>query len=250
VPKSQWRIEHVAKKPRGGRVITKRAGKHLLRVWYANPGTGSGRAALLQILHPKRENPFCIFGERCKRNPEELVILGLANPHRNPTPTAEQARAADLYSEFHGEDPRKILAVQRSAAMRLDYTALGDLEYIVFQPDGEKEARKIDFTKADGVKLAANAEGTQLYIIDGNQDLSGCLDDFPVDLEKDFLDLGQVVRVSYFTRKKFDGFKPVAYYHDLGEESGVRPRGGYDKLKKEIFIFGGEYKIKPEGIVN
>jgi len=251
VSKRQWRIEHVAAKPRGGRVITKRAGKHLLRIWYPNPRSPE-REKVLQILHPRREsNPHCIFGEGIKRNPEELVILGLANPHRNPTNRDDEARsAADLYAAFHGKDPREVLEIQRSAAMRLDYAALGDLDYVVFLPDDEKDARKIEFTKTDAVKLAANPEGTQLYFIGGNQDLSGCLAEFPIDAEKDFLDLGQVVRVSYFTRKKFDGFQPVYYFHDLGEDGGTCPRGVYDKLKKEIFLIGGDYKIKPEGIVN
>lgn len=248
--KRQWRIEHVAAKPRGGRVITKRSGQHLLRVWYPNPRATAG-AKVLQILHPRREsNPHCIFGEGIKRNPEELVILGLSNPHRNTTNHAEETRAADLYATFHGKDPREVLEIQRSAAMRMDYAALGDLDYLVFLPDGEKDARKIEFTKQDAVKLAANPEGTQLYFIGGNQDLSGCLAEFPIDAEKDLLDLGQVIRVSYFTRKKFDGFQPVYYFHDLGEDGGASPRGIYDKLKKEIFVAGGDYKIQAEGIVN
>lgn len=248
--KGKWRIEHVARKPRGGRVITSHSGQHLLRVWYPNPQRRT-HGKLLEILHPKRENPFCIFGERCKRNPEELVILGLtSNPNQNTNHTSEAVRAAGLYAKFHGKDPAEILLLQRSAAMRSDYTSLGDLEYLVLLPAGETEAREITFDETDKVKLASNADGTQLYILGGNQDLTGALHQFPVDTTKDLIDLGEIIQVSYIARKKFDGFKTYAYYHDLGEESGVRPRAYYDKIKKEIAVVGGEYKIKAEGIIN
>lgn len=243
--KRQWRIEHVARRPRGGRVITKRSGHHLLRVWYPNPQR-QANGQLLEILHPRRENPRCIFGERCKKNPEELIILGLAsNPHKGET-----AQAADLYAAFHGQDPRQVLEVQRSAAVRSDYTALGDLDYLVFLPEKNSDGRKIEFSDDDAVKVASNSAGTQLYLIGGNQDLSGCLDEFPVDSSKDLIGLGPLVRISYLARKKFDGFREIAYYHDLGEETGVPPYGYYDKIKREIFIVGGEYRIQPEGIVN
>jgi hypothetical protein len=183
---------------------------------------------------------------------EELVILGLSNPHRGARGRKRNSSgdAAALYKTFHGRDPKEILEIQQSAAIRQDYTALGDLDYVVFLPDGEKEARKIEFTDRDKVKLASNPEGTQLYFIGGNQNLAQCLDEFPGDHSKDFIDLGETMRVSYLARKSFDGFNPVYYYHDLGEDGGARPRAFYNKLQKVIFLVGGDYKVEAPGIVN
>jgi len=181
---------------------------------------------------------------------EELVILGLTNPHRGACARNSSGSAAALYKKFHGRDPKEILEIQQSAVVLMDYTALGDLEYVVFWPDGQKDARRVDFPESDEVKLASNPAGTQLYFIGGNQDLSRSLKEFPGDHSKDFIDLGDVLRVSYFARKGFDGFEPIYYHHDLGEDGGSRPRAFYNKLQKTIFLVGGDYKVEAPGIVN
>lgn len=160
----------------------------------------------------------------------------------------ETGRAVRLFQTFHGKDPKEILEKQRSAAMRSDYTALGDLEYIVVKaPDGKTE--KIDF-EGDGVKLASAANGAQLYLIGGNQNLNGCLAKFTADTTKDVYDLGEALEVQYLARKAVGNFEPVSWFHKFGEESGARPRLGYDRLRKEVFFAGGEYRIEAPGIIN
>lgn len=187
-----------------------------------------------------------------------LRAVATRNPARaKPTPKSrtrrrnqveETTQAVRLFQTFHGKDPKEILEKQRSAAMRSDYTALGDLEYIVVKaPDGKTE--KIDF-EGDGVKLSSAANGAQLYLIGGNQNLNGCLAKFTADTTKDVYDLGEALEVQYLARKAVGNFEPVSWYHQFGEESGARPRLGYDRLRKEVFFAGGEYRIEAPGIIN
>lgn len=155
---------------------------------------------------------------------------------RNPSDTQQAVR---LFEKFHGRDPKEIAEKHVSAAMRKDYTALGDLERLkVLTP--LRQTAQFNF-EDDGVKLASSPDGKQLYCIGGNQNLSSCLD--KESLEKDFIDLGECVEVQYLARKVHANFEPVSWYHKFGEKTGARPQLAYDKLKRQIFFVGGEYFI-------
>jgi hypothetical protein len=148
-------------------------------------------------------------------------------------------QAVNLYQSFHGQDPKSIVEKHVSAATRLDYTALGDLEYLLVEtPIGGRAKFEFD---GDGVKLASSPDGKQLYCIGGNQNLLHCLD--KDSQQKDFIDLGDGLEVQYLARKVHADFRPVSYYHKFGELNGARPRLMFDKLKKQIFFIGGEYFI-------
>jgi len=199
--------------------------------------------------------------QRRKNLGEELIIFG--NPSRGKNPkrrrrnapegeTSDTKQAVRLFKKFHGKEPAEILELQRSSAIRLDYTALGDLRAIGL---GEAELhgnqlttrwdslQHIDFAKA-GVKLASAPNGKQLYLIGGDQDLNAILGDFEgVDADKDLIDLGAAGFVVYDARKKHSNFEPVEWVHELGEAGGELPRLMYDRLKREAFLVGGEYFI-------
>ena len=164
--------------------------------------------------------------------------------HRNPD---EIESAQRLFKIFHGRDPQAIANEHRSAAMRSEYTTLGDLEYLIVDPP-DKPSVKITFDEDDDVKLASAANGRQLYVIGGNQNLDAMLAKFTEDPGKDFIDLGEGIEVQYLARKIHGNFQPVEWFHKFGREhgqplDGERPRLMYDKLKKEIFFVGGEYFI-------
>lgn len=147
--------------------------------------------------------------------------------------------AVTLFQSFHGKDPREISERQESAAMRLEYTALGALDYIKAKtPLGQVVTFNFD---GDGVKLASSPDGLQLYAIGGNQNVLPLLD--ADSQKKDFIDLGDALEVQYVARKVHGGFQPVSYYHKFGEKTGALPRLMFDKLKKRIFFIGGDYKI-------
>jgi hypothetical protein len=168
---------------------------------------------------------------------ERLAAAGTSRrQRRNPS---EETQAVQLYQSFHGRDPKEIVDKHVSAAVRLEYTALGDLEYLkVITPLGQKAEFHFD---GDRVKLASSPDGKQLYVIGGNQDLRNCLD--KDSLEKDFIDLGEATEVQYLARKVHGNFRPVSYYHKFGEVNGAKPQLMFDKLKKQIFFIGGEYRI-------
>jgi len=169
-------------------------------------------------------------------NPERSTPRRRRRDRRNPD---EETQAVQLYQSFHGRDPKEIVEKHVSAAVRLEYTSLGDLEYLkVITPLGQKAQFNFD---GDRVKLASSPDGKQLYAIGGNQDLRACLD--KDSQEKDFIDLGEGQEVQYLARKVHGGFRPVSYFHKFGEVNGAKPRVMFDKLKKQIFFIGGEYLI-------
>ena len=151
-----------------------------------------------------------------------------------------------LFEKFHGKEPKEIAEKQVSAAVRLDYTALGDLDYLKFETPGGTSAT-ITF-EGDGVKLASSPDGKQLYCIGGSQNLEGVLT--ADSLQKDFLDLGECSEVQYVARKVHNNFEPTQWHHKFGEETGDRPRLMYDRLRKQIFFVGGDYFIDLKGKVS
>lgn len=164
-------------------------------------------------------------------------------------PDDELPEAERLYETFHGREPREILEITRSAIARGEYTAIGDLvEMTIHTPEGDDV--KVGFQK-DGVRLASTAEGTQLALLGGNQDVSGTLKMFgSADMSKDLLDLGEAKQIVYDAAKWQTDFTPQEWKHDFGEESGIRPRVIFDQLNKEIFFAGGTYRVERPGIVD
>jgi hypothetical protein len=292
-----FKIDDIAQKPEGWRVrtiIPRGESQHRIRIGFPPGGRHKGAGRLLQILHPKHENPSCLVtpqraahlaGEELGiANPAELLVLGANSSQQNPGAEllilganpgeTQQAKAAELYRQFQGKEPDKVLELQRSTAMRKDYTGLADLEALVvcehftmeefetFISDMKHENGNfgrvhkpantgiITFGRRDKVKLASNPDGTQLYLLGGNQDLSGCLMDLGVDPRKDLIDLGYCICVRYIAEKAQGNFETALYWHILGEDSKTPPRLFYDKLKRELAFAGGEYVVKAPGIIN
>lgn len=172
-------------------------------------------------LNPKRGGPRRRRTDRRFRNPEETK------------------KAVRLFQGFHGHDPKEIAEKHVSAAVRLDYTAVGDFLYAKTKtPLGE--TAEFNFAD-DGVKLASSPDGRQLYCIGGNQNILPLLDERSA--EKDFIDLGECLEVAYLARKVHGDYRPVEYYHEFGELNGMRPRLMFDKVRKQIFFIGGDYFI-------
>lgn len=94
---SHYRIEHVAMVPRGWKVRTVESGSHLVRIAFPPGRRQRGAGHVVEILHPKHENP-CPGGVRLP-NPAELVLLG-ANPHSD---------AAKGGRHSHEHNPARVL---------------------------------------------------------------------------------------------------------------------------------------------
>lgn len=189
----------------------------------------SDREALIQATRDWKEQ------ERLAKNPKRAT-RGRRRADRNPSETKQAVR---LFQGFHGHDPKEIAEKHVSAAVRLDYAAIGDLIYVkTLTPLDEKAEFTFD---GDGVKLASSPDGKQLYCIGGNQNILPLLEDRSA--EKDFIDMGECLEVAYLARKIHGDFRPVEYYHEFGEINGMRPRLMFDKVRKQLFFIGGDYFI-------
>ena len=283
---SGFNVEHVRKAPAGHKIRTALAGRHRVRIAFPPGAKQKGSGQVIEILHPKGENPKCAVtqahaekiagkfppelacgGERTanrkrsrnrRKNSPELLIF---NPPRRKSKTRpgagrrrrklnpdQQAEAEELYTMFHGEKPEEILEVQESAAMRQTYSGLGDLLQLVVERASDQKQIELLF-EGDDVIVASSPDGKQLYFIGGNQNLNGSLEQFDADTSKDFMDLGECVEIAYHTRKYFDGFQPIDYFHKLGEETGEIPRLFYNKIQKRMMLVGGAYKVELENLV-
>lgn len=63
------------------------------------------------------------------------------------------------------------------------------------------------------------------------------------------VEIGPLVGVIYRTAKgNSDG--PDDWIHEFGEEGGALPILSYDPDSKDLLIIGGDYDVRPEGIVD
>jgi hypothetical protein len=163
---------------------------------------------------------------------------------RNP---AEDAAA--LYEEFHGVPSAEEVVVTEEVRYHGNLAGLGDLvEIVVKTPSGYKAV--LDFDKS-GTLLCSSEDGKQLYLRGGDQSID--LDAIHMSGEewlRDSMLLGQVLKMTYRTAKKFDNLKVLDYEHKLGEESDVRPELTYDVLNNTLSIVGGQYDVLGVGITN
>jgi hypothetical protein len=194
----------------------------------------------------KKRNSARLDKQKAARDRAAKIRAARGNPkkknrarRRRNAANSETEQAVSLYGIFHGKDAQEILEKHRSAAIRSDYTALGDLEYLQVQtPLGQKVTFQFE---GDHVKLASSPDGKQLYCIGGNQNIAPCLD--KDSMAKDIIDVGDCIEVAYTARKIHSNYEAVEWYHKFGEDSGALPRIVFDKLKKELFFAGGEYFI-------
>ena len=68
--------------------------------------------------------------------------------------------------------------------------------------------------------------------------------------DKDVVEIGPCIYISYRTVKGFHDFEPTTYWHEFGEEDEIYPILCYDRLNQQLFLASGNYRIRPEGIVN
>jgi hypothetical protein len=243
-PSAQQRQKQKAARERAARIRAARLSNvPPQRMVKAGPGT-IGRS--LELKHAKKK---LAAARRAKQKGDIEFWGGQVRSLRNPSETTQAVR---LFQKFHGKDPKGIAEAQRSAVIREDYTAVGKLVALCMDDYGWPDRKitnewdklpAITFEK-DGVTLASSPNGRQLYFIGGRQNLDACLEDFEgVDPSKDFIDLGEVFVIVYEARKSHNNFEPTDWVHQLGGKNQERPRLMYDKLKKEMFLAGGEYFI-------
>ena len=183
-----------------------------------------------------------------KKFARELAARRKHNPKRhgrrrkNQETADVQLKAAErMYTKFHGRKPKGHSIVEQA---RVIPSVLSDLGKMI-----ELEVRPLGTLKFNGtgVRLGVTGEGGQLYFVKGDQSIS--LAGIP-HKGKDHVDLGFAHKIVYLTSKDFHNFEPSEYVHRFGEEDRIRPTAHYDVRSKRLYLTGGNYQVRREGIVN
>lgn len=165
------------------------------------------------------------------------------------TQNPETSSASSAYEEFHGAPPTSISEIREDEIYSDDTWKCGALvELKVATVNGLDATITFD---GDAPSLAANADGTQLYFLGGDQALD--LSSLKLDGKKwlrEHMVIGVLYELTYRTEKGFHNFKLTDYYHQLGEETGVQPMLNYDTLNSRLSVVGGQYHITARGIEN
>lgn len=182
----------------------------------------------------------------------EKALAAAGRRRRNP-----EAEADRMYESFHGRPADQTIEVEEEfhehdhlatlgVFVNLICHTLSGYEVVIGLSEAESAKQDFDEESADPdtIFLASNEEGTQLYLVGGDQE---------VDLDRihmggkwkhDDMILGELVELTYRTRKKFDKFKLTDYYHEVGEDSGERAMLRYEPRSKHLYVSGGKYQIK------
>jgi hypothetical protein len=176
---------------------------------------------------------------------------GRSNPRgRKRNGEIEDAQA--MFQKFHGRKSTTIEEVQQRQQYRRTMSGLGVLMFLRTDLTQEWNGKGVGltFSEEDKVIVSSDPAGNQIYFLGGNQDVTGILPKRGVDRNKDFIDMGECDCIIYTADKDFDGFEPKDYQHEFGEETGERPRLMFDRLNQQLYLIGGAYEVKREGIVN
>lgn len=169
------------------------------------------------------------------------------NPRRRNGSDDEMTAAARQFEAFHGKAPERIIEIEQAYRYPATFAELGHLKELRF----DLNARNRDFPLTGfgkACQVVCTPDGSNIYFIGGDQSID--FEALDIASDKDFVDLGPCGYISYHTVKGFHDFAPITYYHQFGEEDKIRPSLTYDRLNKTLFLVSGNYRVRPEGIVN
>lgn len=162
---------------------------------------------------------------------------------RNPD---DLKSAAAMYETFHQRAPGHILEFEQGYQYPQNYAEMGKLKELRFFLD--KANPDFPLTSFGECLAVCTPDGNNIYFVGGDQSIDFAALGFSSD--KDFVELGPCGYIVYDTTKGFHDFRRTNYWHRFGEEDGIFPRLGYDRLNRTLFLLGGNYRVKREGIVN
>jgi hypothetical protein len=174
---------------------------------------------------------------RTPKKKRSLFAKELARARRN-NPDSE----GEMVESFHGRKPEGEVEVTEVEKFNSRLAVIGDLVELVVK--GHKEVVRIFFPK-DRPRLCCDGQGKNLEIVGGDQSLE-------VEPDKNLVPIGFCHKIVYETDKHHldDSNGEVAQYeHEFSEESrGPQPMLVYDARNRKMFLVGGSYEVKAEGI--
>lgn len=168
------------------------------------------------------------------------------NPRRRRNQN-EMDAAIEKFTEFHGKPPSRIIEYEIDDTHYPDNLAeMGKLKELRFDLDSSN--RDFPLRSFGQCQATCTPDGRNIYFIGGDQSLT--LENLDIASDKDAIELGPCTYIEYHTVKGFHDFEPTDYHHRFGEEDGIMPVLCYDRLNRSLFLVGGNYSVRPEGIVN
>ncbi len=181
-----------------------------------------------------------------------------------------------LATEFHGRAPRDIIEYAEQEHYQSKLFVMGELEELNVLKANGKGYETIRFKSNGGMGVstytgenddttvlvcAQAVGGNQIEFVGGDQELEfsdkivNSLGMDPDSLNKEWIEVGDVFSITYFTDKHhLEGPKYQAngtsYEHEFGEEGGSMPVLFYNFANSKLYLAGGSYTVKSEGISN
>lgn len=154
--------------------------------------------------------------------------------------------AAAQFERFHGKEPGKVVEYLEELRYPDKFAELGRLvELRIYLNDDNPD---FALTRFGSTQVVSTPDGSNIYFLGGDQAIDLAALDIASD--KDYVELGPCTYISYYTIKGFHDFQPTTYWHQFGEEDGIFPTLVYDRLNKRLCLQSGNYRVRPEGIVN
>lgn len=158
----------------------------------------------------------------------------------------DMTAAERKFEEFHGRPATRIIDYETSYRYPEHFAEMGKLVELKFHLD--KLNPEFSLVKFKGTQAVCTPDGQNIYFIGGDQSLD--FEAMNIASDKDFVELGPCKYICYDTVKGFHDFQQTDYWHLFGEEDNIFPVLVYDRLNKSLFLVGGNYRVRPEGIVN
>jgi hypothetical protein len=219
------------------------------RYWGGKPDEKDSAWNMFELGYRNGYNGHPLSKKFAKLTGKKLKHVSEKAP-RKQNPDSE---AAAGYEMFHGKPSEFVEVVEERLHWHKNLWEVGKLvEIKVTTPFG----KQVTLTAPDpsqrkkAVLLTANEKCNQLYFTGGDQSI--CLQDigFTKKDHHDIVLVGSIDEITYRTKKDFDEFKTLDYFHGLGEVTGVQPVLTYDTRAKRMSVAGGQYTIEKEGIKN
>jgi hypothetical protein len=167
-------------------------------------------------------------------------------------PRKKNPSAAALRESFTGQPAETISSYNEPCMPAGDYAQLGELLALHVKPRVGGQVQCITCKRDARPLVLADESGRQIYFAGGDQDLTAALGVFgAADRGNNRFELGEARRIDYKQRKEhLPDPDTDEWKHYFGEENGIRPIAVFDARHRRILLEGGDYRIRPEGIVN
>lgn len=211
--------------------------------------TGKGEGELKRARTALKRKQKKNAGPRSVRKSKKAMkkfLPGLKRKRRrNPEDSLRGAR--EMFQQFHGRPPGRIVEYEQQHHYPSKFAEIGlPLKELRFDLDAHN--KNFPLSNFGRCQVVTTPDGSNIYFIGGDQRID--FDSLNIASDKDFVELGPATYIVYHTVKGFHDFEPTNYSHRFGEEDGILPVLAYDRQNHTLFLIGGNYRVRPEGIVN